>query len=35
VIMNMILNAQVYAKQFAETISRIPNTTNKLFDSLF
>lgn len=35
VVMNMILNAQVYAKQFAETISRIPNATNKLFDSLF
>ena len=35
VIMNIIVNMPEYAKQFAETLSRIPNATNKLFDSLF
>jgi len=35
VIMNIIVNMPEYAKQFAETLSRIPNATNKLFESLF
>ena len=35
VIMNIIVNMPIYAKQFAETLSRIPNATNKLFESLF
>lgn len=35
VITTIIVNMPVYAKQFAETLSRIPNATNKLFESLF
>ena len=35
VIMNNILTMQVYAKRFAETLSRIPEASNKLFESLF
>ena len=35
VIIDIIVNMPVYAKQFAETLSRIPNATNKLFESLF
>jgi len=35
VIMNIIVNMPEYAKQFAETLSRIPNAINKLFESLF
>lgn len=35
VITNIIVNMPEYAKQFAETLSRIPNATNKLFESLF
>jgi hypothetical protein len=34
-IMDIIINMPIYAKQFAETLSRIPNATNKLFESLF
>jgi hypothetical protein len=35
VITTIIVNMPVYAKQFAEILSRIPNATNKLFESLF
>jgi hypothetical protein len=35
VIIDIIVNMPIYAKQFAETLSRIPNATNKLFESLF
>lgn len=35
VIIDIIANINLYAKQFAETLSRIPNAANKLFESLF
>lgn len=34
-IIDIIVNINLYAKQFAETLSRIPNAVNKLFESLF
>ena len=35
VIMTIIANMPIYAKQLASTISRIPVATNKMFESLF
>lgn len=34
-IIDIIVNMPVYAKQFAETLSRVPSVINKLFESLF
>ena len=34
-IIDIIVNMPIYTKLFAETLSRIPNATNKLFESLF